>query len=217
MRWMGLGLTAVVLATLAPAEALAAPKFGYGRLAPGGDPETRVTRPLLTILVDFSDRQFAAHHTRAFYRRLVQGPEFPNVAGYFAEVSNGKFQISGAGVVGPYRMPDDPDTRADESTANCLQGRKAGCNTSSRSDESDRAFALRSAAAAGFDFQRFDTNGDGVVSDDELLVMLILASDGTCGASRGVDPSPLSVGRGVRQVDIALGGVGGFAENANFA
>jgi M6 family metalloprotease-like protein len=181
-----------------------------------------MTKPVLLLLVQYSDVRFQARHTPAFYRNLLFGPSFPNVAGFFAENSGGLFRIREAGIL-TVTMPDDPSTTENESLANCGPWARdaagnATCPGSLRGDGWDRAQAVLQASRAGFDFKAYDANNDGNVSDDELMVVLVLASaTDNCGALRGYAPWPLEVGRTGRRVSFQVFSAGAFGENADFA
>jgi hypothetical protein len=131
-------------------------------------------RPLLTILLDFSDVGFSRQHSADFYRRLLFGRP-GNIArfdGFMGAMSHERLSFASAGVVGPYRLPDDPASPADESTIACIV-EAVGCSTT---DTRSRAQAIAAAVAGGYDFARYDRNGDGLVTSDELMVLLVVAA-----------------------------------------
>lgn len=108
--------------------ALATPAdFGFRSLSPITDPgrEPPVQRPLLPILMEFSDylmevpggptlpdeQRRAA--VRNYHNQLIFGPAYPNVAGYFTEVSDSKFTwvpAAPGGVAGPFLVRDEEET-----------------------------------------------------------------------------------------------------------
>lgn len=162
-----------VITPVAPLE-----DFGY--------PATPVTgtRPLLTILMEFSDVTFDAGHNPDFYRRVLfateDGELLGSVAGLgsvFDEMSDGQFFYSNEGVLGPFRHPDDPTTAPDESTYACAGGTGPSCASAGTEV---RRNAIRAADAAGFPFDTYDTNSDGTISTEELTILEVFAE----GAAR---------------------------------
>jgi hypothetical protein len=125
------------------------------------------SRPLLVIWIREPDNVPGDEIAKygGYFSDLVFGPNAsgtapgeerlrfrPSVAGYYREVSDGKFSWSRAGLIGPL-------------TAS-IRGKQP--NEIAR-------LALESAAAQGsFNFKQFDANGDGHVSPDELAVLIIV-------------------------------------------
>ncbi len=161
-------------------EGASAPSFGFGTMRMHGA-EARGSRPLLAILLEYSDVRF--RHPVGYYEAMIFGPRTPvsmftpNIAGYFRENSGGKFTWSRAGVLGPFQHPDDPATRGyDESLMQCATVR-AGCPAAAgRNWMTLLSKAVELAATQGrFDFARFDANGDGRVTEQELAILVINA------------------------------------------
>jgi M6 family metalloprotease-like protein len=125
--------------------------FGFNNMRAAG------TRPLLVILVQDPGMPRLAHDA-SYYDRLIFGPlgggrpEDRSVIGYYAEVSNGNFLWTRAGVVGPLTI-----------------------EFSSRDEGQMRSTAVKQAGeVGGVDYARFDRNGDGAVTPDELGVLVII-------------------------------------------
>lgn len=157
--------------------------YGHGSMLVSGKPALGV-RPLLVILLDFTDARFAASGpgSPAYYRDyFFDGSR--NVADFYAEQSQGLFAWgkAGPGVIGPFTHRDVRGTRGDESTWLCA----FGCG--SRTDVDVRREAIRLASINGFDFSAFDTNGNGKIGPTELTLYVLEASPQTGGAARGVD------------------------------
>lgn len=178
--------TGYVLAAINAAPSVLEPDqrasaFGYDTMRAEDGARAQGTRPLLTILVDFSDVPMAPSHTAAFYRDLLfTGATDPHsVNGFFLENSFGQFSWSDAGVVGPFRAIDDPATAVDESQKACAKG---GCMGSTSSETLVFTRAIQRAAASGVDFARFDTNRDGDVTVGELGIVIF---NGSSSGDRG--------------------------------
>ena len=158
--------------------------FGYGSI-----PHAKGRRPLVTILLQYSDARFRPEHTPAFYKQVLFGSEsrrVPNLAGvggYFHQNSYGQFQFEDVGVLGPFTNPDDPATPPNESLVEAAWGFTPGSSGTNETmpeyAETKRLKVLGNAIAladrAGFDFGRFDKNRDGTITNDELIVLVVLA------------------------------------------
>ena len=132
-----------------------------GRLARG-------YRPTLVILLEHSDNVFGGIHTRSYYDRLFFGiPPNLSINRYFIENSFGAFGLQKAGLIGPIR---DPRTLA------CAH-RSASCPGDGRSFLTSYAEALLLPGMEGVDFSVWDTDSDGRVTDDELLLVFVSAYD----------------------------------------
>ncbi|MCS7006596.1 MAG: CARDB domain-containing protein [Thermoleophilia bacterium] len=218
-------LALLAFAGLAPAsvassgQAVAEPEeFGFGATPASG------VRPLLVLLVEFSDARFAPEHTPAYYRDLFfpSGRLIGNVfgrGGLFDEMSGRTFYYESAGVLGPYTHPDNPGTPQDESRFPCAND--AGGSGCMGNRPLLRSRGIEAAARAGFDFARFDTNGDRCVGVEELTILTIFsAPPAVPGARRGgqTDGAPrlVDVGRGLRTCS-RVAGAGEAASAATFA
>ena len=131
---------------VAPRSTVLADRFGWNRLG-----SAKGRRPLLVVVtaaVPGAPVTPLAHDT-AYYRRVFFGPNYPSIAGYYTAISHGLFTWQEAGVLAI------PHRRAGESLTSRYQSIK---------DD---------AAAAGFNFARFDTNHDGKVMPYELGIVIV--------------------------------------------
>lgn len=185
-------------------------RLGHGRMNVNGVPALG-ERALMVIMLEFSDRPFAASAKISNFETMFFGPEQPNIADYTFAVSNGHFRWTHAGV---YRFiaHDLPDTPADESTWNCIVAER--CNIPGYSSGALlRAHAVRAAVRNGVDFRPFDLNGDGRVTQDELQLHVVEAwndPNARGGANRHV-PTCIGLADGSK-VDVCPGRVGSGTE-----
>lgn len=147
--------------------------FGYGSMAVDGG-EARGVRPLLVVVIEsppVANKSGVSHNT-TYYERLVFGygdtalpvGEFGrrvSINELFIENSRGRFSWSKAGgrIFGPFTYP---------STGAFVENGGFG---------DDGEFDTRRAvpelvAGEGFDFSRYDRDGDGTVSSDELGILV---------------------------------------------
>lgn len=146
--------------------------FGYqhmrinGKLAAGA-------RPIVIILIDYGSGAFA--HPQQYYWEQVFNPFVGtrDMNGFFLENSNGRFRFSPetSTIIGPLRLTANEQQQA--MTNDVMKG----------------GHCLAAAVRAGLDFSVFDANRDGVVSQDELTI-LIVENAGTAdgGAARWANP-----------------------------
>ena len=120
-------------------------EFGWGTMGPG-TASGPVVRPLLVIVSECAGSPIV--RTLAQYDQGMFGPQHPNVAGWFSEMSNGAFTFSRANVVriGPYACPL-PD----------LTGVRTQLEDAANFD-----------GPGGFEFRDYDTNADGILSPTEM-------------------------------------------------
>lgn len=165
-----------VAARSVPTSSVDPAVFGYGLDRRTG------TVPLLTILLEFENERFDRDRNAAYYRRLLFGAGdeavSPNIAGrggLFSQLSNGHFWFENAGVVGPVLHPTlkERDKEGGEAAMSAAL-----------------AESLRLAQQRGFDFKRYDANGDGTIEAEELKVLVIFAKYAQ-GANRKPAPYPL--------------------------
>jgi hypothetical protein len=176
-------------------------------------------KPLLTILVNYSDADFRLFHTPSFYANLLfgEGEGVANVAGvfsFFQRNSYSNFRFRNVGILGPFLNPDNPDTPVgDEQRAGCAFGETifgpippvgdpssddfvpALCGTwhwnagaeewENQSLEAVLANAIINASNNGFPFGVYDTDGDGFVTADELIIYVISAKKPTSSIADG--------------------------------
>ncbi len=148
--------------------------FGYGTMGvPELNPDlsarpAQEQRHLLCILLAAppgGDRT-AFNLTRAAARQICFGPQHPNISDYFHENSGGRFRFipadldGGNGVIGPIEVSEPPQ------------------------DETWTA-SIR-LADPEFDFSRYDFDGDGVVTNRELCVLVFDNFSETSAANRTV-------------------------------
>ncbi len=106
--------------------------------------------PLVVLLNAPEDERGHGFLTKAEYEDRIFGPSFPNVRDYFTENSYGQFIWKKAGIIGPIQYPDEG------------------------SDLGIRRRRIKELAfQAGFDFSVYDKNNDGIVSEDELSILII--------------------------------------------
>jgi M6 family metalloprotease-like protein len=179
-------------------------------------------RPLLTILMHFSDQRFALTHNRPSYRRLLFGERSSLVGrvagegGFFDENSQGRFYYRNAGVYGPFTHPDNPATPIDESTYACASNGGPTCTVVGQDIRSN---AIRRADAAGFPFSDYDADRDGRVTTEELTILMIFAEPPTGprqgGQARALPCIPVSGGKQVCTNSIGVGEGAGAATIAH--
>ena len=138
-----------------------------GLTAAAGAPATAapVQVPLLVITMTTADKP-ALGHDGAYYERLVAAGT-PSLAGYFGAQSQGRLTYTLAGRTAVHDAGTDP---ALGTTAH------------------DRG--LRLAGRAGFDFTRFDRDGDGHLRARELTVLVIDTKSEGLGQTRGTCLTP---------------------------
>jgi len=176
--------------------------FRFGTMVNSGDhSHARGARPLLVMLLQAPPGKGTTariDQNIAYYDRMIFGPDFPNVAQYFAVNSaysnytargGHGFTWSKAAVIGPV---------LDSTPQSTLEKRWSSVK--------------KIAASQGFDFSQYDHNSDGVVTESELGILVVDnygAYGGITGGNPGcVDvPSPrpsrprISVCSGVSMVD----------------
>lgn len=194
--------------------------IGFGSMNAAGQPALGA-RPVLTVLLEFTDVRFRDGHDATYYADLLYGAE-GSVRRYVETHSRGNFSLIDAGVLGPFRTQDDPDTVADETLYNCSGDRRGAGNAQmcpgARPWETAFLRALDAADAAGYDFKQHDADNDGRVTSAELMFMLVGAEPATSsfvhpqifpqgGAHRGLPGGCHRVGAGARAVDVCTGGV----------
>ncbi len=186
--------------------------LGYNRLKVNGVGALG-TRPLMVIMLEFSDRKFKIGTTVEMFDAMFFGPELPNIAAFTNVVSDSNFAWTSAGV---YRFVshDLPDTKYDESTWDCVVAER--CTAAGYSNgELLRVSAVRAAVRGGVDFRPFDVNADGRVTQDELQIHVIEAWD--TPSARGGANRLVGAGHCVgladgSKVDICPGKVGSGTE-----
>lgn len=132
-----------------------------------GSPEARpVTgqRPLLVIMVEYSDSTFASPQFRSGYEARIFGPGDPCVTAYFNETSHGSFTYIAA------------TTGETEGAADGLVRVTMNVSVHNLPDGYRRdALAL---ADPYFNYGAYDTDRDGTIENSELAVLVIQANGG---------------------------------------
>jgi len=115
------------------------------------------TRPLLVILTNYNDIDMNASHNIEYFTNMMWGPR-PSLSDYFTEISYGKFTYSQADVLGWYKINMTMDQYKDD----ILE------------------FAVKAITAVDkdFNFATYDTNNDGVITNDELTLVIVHPSFG---------------------------------------
>jgi M6 family metalloprotease-like protein len=192
-------------------------EFGWDRMRVNGVP-ARGGRDMLVILLDFSDIQFRPSHNVRSYTDLYFGVDnaTKSVTGFYRQVSGDKFWWNNAGVIGPFRYPDDPTTTSvDESTRECAKGNVNLCPGTSGSAGRMRTTAIQLAAANGYDFTARDRNGDRRVTGDELQIVLIIATNP--GDAWGAQGSAVPNCVPVRGISVCGDSIPSYTESAGLA
>ena len=138
--------------------------------------------PLLIILLEFQDERFDPSHTSNYYQDLFFGPtnfavnaSIGGKGGYFYQNSNSKFWYKNEGVLGPFLHPEKGE---------CVRGKTSGCEANVNTLQQ---VALDYAEQSGFNFNRFDSDGNnnGILEATELTIFVIEAGPKVDGAFRG--------------------------------
>ena len=132
----------------------------------------RGSKPVLTVLVDYPDQPISDHnvasadgvgaYTANSFTTMLFGPR-PSVRDWFEQNSYGAFTITNAGVVGWLR-----DNRAFGDRVNPAPGTYRATNQYRVART--RAVQL---ADAQVNFAQFDTDGDGVVTPEDLSIIVV--------------------------------------------
>jgi len=107
--------------------------------------------PLLLLLVEFSDVSHYPEHDIEYFEQLLFG-DTPSVSDYYQEVSYEKFTFTKAGILGWY------------SSHHTLKER-------SRDGITREAFR-KAARDKSFPFASYDQNGDGILTANELAILV---------------------------------------------
>jgi M6 family metalloprotease-like protein len=147
--------------------------FGHGTLTVNGR-QALGSRPMLAILAQYSD--FAAFtRPQSYYDSMyfAEAPTPPfstpnnpaSLSAYIKQNSNARFTLTKAGMIGPLSMGSY--AIASGGSPDAGPGDETGGRNRIRS-------ALTAVSNAGLvNFASLDTNGDGTVSEDELLVIVV--------------------------------------------
>lgn len=141
--------------------------------------DVSITVPMLVILMDFSDVTHENIHTVQFYQELFFGNprpgNRPSVAEIYRANSNGRLLVA-------------PATSGD------THGQQDGivgwvATTETFQDMSDNIHKKRAEgiqiAAPFFNYDQYDNDNDGLITSDELVVIVINADDTACDQHDG--------------------------------
>ncbi len=160
----------------------------------GGD----LDRPLLVIYVETTDLKFPMNKNAAFMATRFFGP-FPSVVNYFAANSSGKLIFSPA---------TESDTKGGGAANDGIVEVSLGMTQAAFEGLSpDQEFKVALQAADPFvNFAGFDSNNDGKVTNEELIVVVSNArQSNTCG----VTDSNAAVSLDGKSMNLRLPLVGG--------
>ncbi len=127
-------------------------------------------RPLLTILVEFTDMKLDSRYDASFWYNKFFGTTGKTIHTYYTEMSNGTFTFEPAadtqgaddGIVTVLLSYDHPQPERQSDAEN---------NRLTRQIARDALLA----ADAYVDFAAYDTNGNGYLSSDELVISYLVA------------------------------------------
>jgi M6 family metalloprotease-like protein len=172
-------------------------EFGYQLLKVNGK-SALGQRPLLIILADYQGGQSWAHGATYYDDLIFNQSRTQNVVGYFLEQSNGRFTWQRAGLV-----------------------RVSLTDLSLRPDNPKGIAAILSAAlSSGFNFAAYDVNHDGIVTHDELHMIVFDNFEQTGGATRWGNPSGQDLPADIRVSGVSVGlrsRVSALDHQANFS
>jgi M6 family metalloprotease-like protein len=164
-----------------PGTAATLADFGHGNMKVNGKAALGV-RPAVIILLDLANTGTFSHPS-SYYSDYVFNPNNATTAGvrsvngYLLANSHGRFSIApaGVGIVGPVQL-----SASDRMAALGNDVMRAG-------------LAINAAALAGFNFAPFDSNGNGQITTDELLILIFdNSSTADSGAARSANPTGLN-------------------------
>jgi len=163
----------------------------------GGDRD----RPVLVIYAQFNDVTFPSAFDAAAVANRFFGP-FPSVANYYANDSFGRLILS------PATETNTTNNGAvnDGVVSVTIASNKATFTALSAGAQNKQ---LLQAADPFVNFAAFDTNGNGALTDDEIVIEHLQAAPVPigpgCGATRGVDPVSLD-GKNMN-LSVAMDGI----------
>jgi M6 family metalloprotease-like protein len=142
-----------------------------------GPGDATVYRPVLVVLMDWSDMTHRSVHAEEFWQDLIFGDPRdgvrPSLYTMYDEMSNGRLQLVPAVGGDVY-----------DGLSNGIVGWIASDSSSTELTDTNRkrAEAIR-VADPYFDYHVYDVDEDGVVTTDELLVIAVFADNAARGAS----------------------------------
>jgi M6 family metalloprotease-like protein len=150
----------------------------HGRMRSRHRRRARGDRPTLVMLVEYADMSFRPQHDKAYFRQLIFTGD-RSVAGHLSNMSGGKLTLSEAGIVGPVRHTEPFE---------CAHRRPACPNdTDGKPFWTAYTEAMARPKMVRFNFKQYDDNGDGKITDDELMVIVISAMDRPALSTGGVN------------------------------
>jgi len=162
------------------------------------------TRPLLVVLMEFTDLAHDATLTPAFLRNQVFGPR-PSVNDYYLETSYGQFSFSDRGNWAWITAYNDPATPADESTRAYWNTAPDPCCNGG----TFQRWGLKSLDIAGFNFAPLDFNTDGKVDFGQEVAYLLIDANTVGafgGAMRGMPAGLTLDGKTIQGVSCGVSG-----------
>ncbi|MDQ1680307.1 MAG: hypothetical protein QOI42_1166, partial [Frankiaceae bacterium] len=186
---VGCAVVLVVGVSIATAGIYPSPAHDFGPVAGANPLYTAANganpRPLLVILVTFSDLASPAGFTEANTASRVFGPAFPNLASYYTATSFGKMTFTPA-----------PETCGTTNDGVVTVNVGTSVAWLAQADHTENRTVLDAVNALGcVNFAAYDRNSDGKLTDDEVSFLLIDATNRNCGATRSIDPGAVYNGK----------------------
>ena len=136
-------------------------------------------RPLLVIMVEYSDSTFTNAQYRTDFESRIFGPGDPCVAGYFTETSHGSFT---------YAPAANGET---DGVADGLVSVTMNISVDDIPEGNDYRRDAMALADQYFNYNLYDSNRDGTIQNHELAVLVIHATGGETGKTRTASPTTL--------------------------
>lgn len=177
------GRLTMIVTIVSDAVGVTAEDFGFANLAAGIG-----NKPLLLITWQLPAPSPKLAHGNDYYDQLVFNfLNTPSVNGYYLENSRGNFVWTRAGIIGPVLLDANEAATLNAKQSHGKIGIDSGAGV---------AYLLQlTAAKTGYNFAQWDTNGDGVVDNTELFIMIIGNAGNLFGGNRpiGADSSGQSI------------------------
>jgi M6 family metalloprotease-like protein len=168
----------VFTTSVARAQSLA--DFGYQNMKVNGQLPSG-TRPLLIIRADIAGDDNTTHPASYYDTLVFNFLTFPSVNGFMLVNSGGRFYFTRGGS-GMVDLINGVNFTAAEKADFGSEVKRAG-------------HCINAAARAGFNFSALDANGDGTITQDELVVLIVEnSSTGDSGAARWANPDGTGAG-----------------------
>lgn len=190
-------------------DSMAASMFGVGTLRSGGA-QALGSRPILTVLIEFSDTSFSPANDSLHYRDVLFGYGEQSVYKLYSEMSKGRFLWSYAGIQS-VKATDDPSTACDERMRSCATGTGEAWN-------GVMARAVTQLGDAGrVNYAAYNANGDTQLTHDELTILVVDAGGGDGGAVRDFGCMPTGSSSKAIQACGKKGSIGEAGDVFTFA